>query len=102
MYAAVTEPADPHSRLQSFLTEMPPEMRPAMHLFGNQVMKGERHDAPATRALPQDFLRGFYDAGNAASIADLISAPSGLALLGKWPTISPEEDTPYLLKFQRG
>ena len=102
MYAAVAEPADSHSRLQFFLTEMPSETRPAMHLFGNEVMKGERHDAPATCAWPRDFVRGLYDAGNAASIADLMSSPSGLALLGKWPTISPEEDTTYLLKFQRG
>ena len=75
MNAAVAEPADTHPRLQFFLTEMPPEMRPAMHLFGNQVMKGEGHDAPATRAMPRDFVRGLYDAGNAASIADLISSP---------------------------
>ena len=102
MYAAVAEPTDSHPRLQFLLTEMPSEMRPAMYLFGNQVMKGERHDAPATCALPRDFVRGLYDAGNAASIADLISSPSGLALLGKWPTMSPEEDTTYLLKFQRG
>ena len=102
MYAAVAEPADSHPRLQSFLSETPSEMRSTMHLFGNQVMKGEGHDAPASRALPRDFLRGFYDAGNAASIADLISSPLGLALLGKWPTMSPEEDTTYLLKFQRG
>ena len=47
---------------------MPFEMRPAMHFFGNQVMKGERHDAAAARALPRDFERGLYDAGNAASI----------------------------------
>ena len=77
-------------------------MRPAMHLFGNQVMKGERYDAIATRALPRYFVRGFYDAGNAASITDLISSPLGLALLGKWPKIVPEEETTYLLKFQRG
>ena len=102
MYAAVAEPADSHPRLQFLLTEMPSEMRPAMHLFGNQVVKGERHDAPATRAPSRGLVRGLYDAGNAASIADLISTPSGLALLGKWPTISPEEDTTYLLKFQRG
>ena len=98
----MAEPADSHPRLQLLLTKMPSEMRPAMYLFGNQVMKGERHDAPATCALPRDFVRGLYDAGNAASIADLISTPSGLALLGKWPTMSPEEDTTYLLKFQRG
>ena len=102
MYAAVAEPADSHPRLQSFLSETPSEMRSTMHLFGNQVMKGEGHDAPTTRALLRDFVRGFYDAGNAASIADLTSSPSGLALLGKWPTMSPEEDTTYLLKFQRG
>ena len=102
MYAAVAEPTDSHPCLQFLLTEMPSEMRPAVHFLGNQVMKGERHDAPATGALPRDFVRGLYDAGNAASIADLISTPSGLALLGKWPTMSPEEDTTYLLKFQRG
>ena len=98
----MAEPADSHPRLQFLLTEMPSEMRPAMHLFGNQVMKGERHDAAATCALRRDFVRGLYDAGNAASIADLILSPSGLALLGKWPTMTPEEDTTYLLKFQRG
>jgi len=102
MYAAVAEPADSHPRLQFLLTEMPSEMRPAMYLFGNQVLNGERHDAPAPCALPRDFVRGLYDAGNAASIADLISSPSGLALLEKWPTMSPEADTTYLLKFQRG
>ena len=102
MYAAVAEPADSHPRLQSFLTEVPSEMCSAMHLFGNQVMKGERHDPLATRASLRDFVRGLYDAGNAASIADLISFPFGLALLEKWPTMSPEEDTTYLLKFQRG
>ncbi len=102
MYAAVAEPADSHPCLQAFLAEMPPEMRTAVHLFGNQVMKGEGHDAPATRASPRDFVHALYDAGNAASIADLIFSPSGLALLGKWPTMSPEEDTTYLLKFQRG
>ena len=101
MYAAVAEPADSHPRLQFSLLKC--RLKCARRcLFGNQVMKGERHDAPATCALPRDFVRGLYDAGNAASIADLISTPSGLALLGKWPTMSPEEDTTYLLKFQRG
>ena len=102
MYASVAEQADSNALLQGFSAEMPFEMGPTVHLFGDQVMKGERHDAPATRALPRDLVRGLYDAGNAASIADLISSPSGLALLGKWPTMVPEADTTYLLKFQRG
>ena len=102
MNAAVAESANSNPRPQSFLTKVPSEMRPAVHLFGNQVMKGQRHEALATRASLRDFVRGLYDAGNAASIADLISFPFGLAPLEKWPTMSPDEDTTYLLKFQRG
>ena len=102
MYASVAEQADSNALLQGFSAEMPFEMGPTVHLFGDQVMKGERHSPLATGATLQGCALGLYDAGNAASIAALISFPLGLALLGKCPRMAPDEDTTYLLKFQLG
>ena len=98
----VTKATDPDPCLQGVFTVVPPEVRPAMDFFRYQVVKGERNPPLTTGAGFRHMIAQLCAEGNAALMAVCNSSLSGFTPLEKCPTISPSDDTTYLLKFQRG
>ena len=98
----MTEPTDPDALIQRFFGEVAPKVSTPMDLFGDQVVKGERNLPLTTGTGFRYTVAQLCAGGNAASMAVWSSSLSGFTPLEKCPTISPSDDTTYLLKFQRG
>ena len=98
----MTQPADTDTGLQCFLREVALKVRPPMHLLWDQMVKGQWNSPMTAGATLGRWPNQLEAAGSAASIAARSSSLSGSAPLEKWPTMSPVDDTTYLLKFQRG
>ena len=98
----MTEPTDPDALIQRFFGEVAPKVSTPMDLLGDQVVKGKRNLPLTTGAGFRHRVAQLCAGGNAASMAVCSSSLSGFTPLEKCPTISPSDDTTYLLKFQRG
>ena len=98
----MTEPTDPDALIQRFFGEVAPKVSTPMDLFGDQVVEGKRNLPLTTGTGFRHRVAQLCVGGNAASMAVVSSSPSGFTPLEKCPTISPSDDTTYLLKFQRG
>jgi len=98
----MTKTTDPDALLQRFFAKVAPKVGAPMDLFGYQVVKGERNPPLTTGAGFRHLIAQLCAGGNAALMAVCNSSLSGFTPLEKCPTISPSDDTTYLLKFQRG
>ena len=98
----MAEPTDVDAQIQRFFGEVAPKVSAPMNLFGYQVVKGEQNLPLTTGAGFRHMIAQLCAEGNAALMAVCNSSLSGFTPLEKCPTISPSDDTTYLLKFQRG